>query len=142
MCPRCELAYGAGRPHYFTSDPKCAFVSGMFSSDNWQCRTASSLRALLDGTGNIHQGMTMACQGLWRMKTRLWDDSAGILYLNRDDDGCGYVFLAWYKNRGKTDMIFDDNCNPLSLKAAESILQYAEKQGWKLNSYCERFPCF
>jgi hypothetical protein len=86
------------------ADPRCAFETGAFSSNNWNCATMNDLR---DKVVNI---------------CRNDEQRAGLI--------CGvdslHVFLSWYKERDATEMALmmtiDGKAVPLSLAEAERIL--------------------
>ena len=101
------------------SDPKCAFESGVFDTDNWNCATMNALREIAD-----------------RDESRILYNEDERAYLMRgvwaDEEGrgCDYVVLTWYKSRGCTTwaMSFFDQepPQPLTLKEAEAILAQHE----------------
>jgi len=91
-------------------DPRCAFESGVFNQDNWNCATANALRELADWS--------------WRD-----DDSAGsigIVRVPENDVFAGYIVMTWYKSRGCTAQMWvmwdDEPPHPLSLNEAEAAL--------------------
>ncbi len=115
-CPRCRKR---GKT-WEGSNPKCAFRSGKFDTDNWNCKTLSDLRALIrdkHGDGS-NQGFTVR------------DDSAagsiGVLMIPEHDDIDGYLCLTWYKDRGRTERAYILSFGPareLTLFKAEMILE-------------------
>lgn len=135
MCARCVKAYAGGKPKYFMSDPQCAFFTGAFQADNWNCGTANDLRevlyAMTEASDSVNERV-VSMFGLHGVRLRMDDESAGILHADggRYELG-GYVFLAWYKERGATSMIADSEGTPLRVEMAEKLLLWAEANGWK-----------
>jgi len=71
-------------------DPNCAFPNGRFNHVNWNCATMNYLRDISE-----ELGLT------WRYN----DSSFGAVpfEINRDQlPNQGYIFMTWYKRRGKT----------------------------------------
>lgn len=106
----CKRCIERGKPSNFGSDPKCAFESGVFSSDNWQCATMNALRQKC-----IHDA-------------RIDDESIGYIHIPDSVDVHGfYLVLTWYKSRGQTGnaLIMGDDypAIPLTLEVAEQILE-------------------
>ena len=93
------------------SDSKCAFKTGFFSSDSWNCATMNMLRAI--GEKTIQYNNDQACCTLH-----------GV--------GSDFVVLSWYKRRGQTEvavMLNDKDINSLSLEEAERIVElYKNKE--------------
>lgn len=89
------------------SNPRCAFTRVEFSSQNWNCATANTLREL----------------------TR-----ENVIY--NDDQHCGvksimdyadFLIVTWYKNRGKVDGIWlmkNDKIWPINIFEAEAIIHF------------------
>lgn len=69
-------------------DPKCAFVNGIFQTDNWNCATMSELR---------HVSRELETN----MREDLTCGSIGYVPFEGDDYS-GYIVMTWYKERGKT----------------------------------------
>ena len=112
-CKRCK---DFGQPDYFGSPVKCAFESGTFSSDNWQCQTALLVRELADDYYSVRDDMRCG--------------SLGVVPLPEAEiDGIqqGYVVMSWYKDRGTTGQMWvmwdEDKPEPLTLNTAEFILE-------------------
>lgn len=106
MCPRCEKA--GRQPANFGSPRGCAFLSGTFDSDNWNCMTANALRDIVEADDS------------WRVHSD--DEHLGVIPW----DGGRFVVLTWYKSRGRTGQIvvMSDNepIRPLLLSEANEIL--------------------
>jgi hypothetical protein len=89
-------------------NPECGFESGTFDPDhNWACATMMKLRDLAE-------------------ERRAWSDdqSASVIPL---PDGA-FIFLGWYKNRGRTEtaaVLEDERWRPLTLEDAESAISFA-----------------
>jgi hypothetical protein len=107
---KCTLCIAQGWPSNFGDEPRCAFETGEFSSENWNCATAVAIRMLM-GEG--------------------WDDSKthDNFYVRRDDQSYGALFVPphpedipegkqvgpwrgggliagyWYKHRSQTEML-------------------------------------
>lgn len=103
ICPRCKAH---GKP--WTGDvPRCAFKSGVFSPDNWNCATVNDLRNILS-------------EALWN---NCGDQHACLL---SGVEECCHVLLSWYKCRGKLSgawmVTSEGDIKPLTLTEAERIL--------------------
>lgn len=95
------------------SDPKCAFLDGAFSADNWNCATANAIRDI------CYEGQDQMPHGV---DYRYCDDekyaTIYVDHIGRGDvwagiespDGMEYLamalWVAWYKSRGKTDAMW------------------------------------
>lgn len=114
----CNLCKKRGKT-WNGDDPKCAFVDGVFNSDNWNCATMEELRKIAEEIETTQRD----------------DNSAGSIgYLPVDNEFAsddfntfgGYVVMMWYKNRGKTgNAVFmtDGSTEPLSIKHAELAIE-------------------
>ena len=97
-------------------DRKCAFESGTFSDDNWNCATMSKLRAIAENY-------------------RAFGDDQSIATIPIDETegrNSGWLVMNWYKSRGRTDLCqfisYGDNAN-LKLEHAEAIIElYSPKK--------------
>jgi hypothetical protein len=107
----CPLCLSAGkRPPGFATSRRCAFESGAFDSDNWNCETLNRLRDIAE--------------------TRHHDDrSIGIVALPESEEweSC-WIVLTWYKNRGAVGgalwMNEDMGAHPLRLAQAQAALAF------------------
>ncbi len=103
-CPRCIAEYGViGRPEYFGSDPQCAFASGVFNGENWNCATANALRDRA-------------------YESSVWSEDQHAAILPWDGS---FIVLSWYKRRGRTEgiwLLHGYAISPLTLEQAESYL--------------------
>jgi len=102
-CPACKKR---GKT-WMGEDPDCAFMTGEFDPDNWNCATMNALRSLEE----IPQARRWCC-----------DDQSLLVFPLEGE----FIILSWYKNRGRTDgawMLYSDLIEPLSLEAAERFLQ-------------------
>jgi len=94
-CPRCQKR---GK-NWKGDDPRCAFKSGFFSEDNWNCATMNKLRA---------------CDGF---QTFSEDNSCMVLPFEGN-----FIVLKWYKSRGRIDfavILNDSGMIPISLDSVE-----------------------
>ena len=84
--------------------PKCAFRSGAFNSDNWNCASLVDVR-------------------LSRQANSFWNDDQNLAVYPFD---CGrFLILGWYKSRGRTEVaIVVDECDfrPATLEDVEAVL--------------------
>lgn len=105
-CIRCQLF---GWPKDYNQEPKCAFSGGTFDTDNWACRTAITLRWLVERKGEVTYGD---------------DGQIGVLY---SQELGKFLLLGWYKSRGQqafaTLIGYDGTQELLQLAAAEKILE-------------------
>lgn len=97
----CKLCRERGKT-WQGDDPKCAFLRGVFSSDNWNCATMNTLREVMGEVGLTH---------------RIDDQTYGLLFM---DGACLYV--SWYKNRGKTESAWLMEAIPRAPMESELIL--------------------
>lgn len=104
-CPRCQAAYGLGRPEYFGDDPKCAFPGGgKFTPDNWQCKTADIIRDLVGEfpCAVERPEVVVTTCGDQKVATITFPDGAD---LDHYDQFIPALVMTWYKRRGRTDTI-------------------------------------
>jgi hypothetical protein len=89
------------------SAPRCAFESGEFNSNNWNCATINKLRG------------------------DAFEEQENSYYLNDDNlkvipfEYNGWIVLSWYKSRGRCDVASIINSNGirnLTLEEAECAL--------------------
>ncbi len=100
--------------------PKCAFTSGIFSDDNWNCATMNDLRDIAEEIGMLHR-----------------NDEIGSFGMVPFEDGecSGTIVLAWYKNRGRTEhahfLTEHDKwvIEPLTVEIAEAAIRYWKERG-------------
>jgi len=87
-CKECQ------RLHKEWFEAECAFEWGSFSSKNWNCWTMYKLREKYWWFKDIKESL---------------DDYATLIPFDIDNDLEGYyngfVYMKWYKNRGKTDQL-------------------------------------
>lgn len=98
-CPRC-----IERGQTWQGDPpKCAFETGVFVQDNWNCATLNALRETVS--------------------TVYSEENRIAVIPNHEGD---FVLLFWYKSRGQTiqAMWVDDEgkIHELKLEQAEALL--------------------
>lgn len=108
-CPRCVQR---GQT-WSGDDPKCAFSSGTFSPDNWNCATANALRDEADSEEH---------------PPRWSEDQYGALVPWEGR----FIVLSWYKHRGRTEgcwLMNSDRLEPLSLEDAEHFLRERANAG-------------
>lgn len=110
-CPRCKAR---GKPDHFGSDPKCAFLLGVFASDNWMCATMSALREVAEEQS----------ESSWE------NDQHAIVFPCGMDDG-RFLVLGWYKSRGRTEyagVLSETSISTLDLATAEDVLRAYESK--------------
>jgi len=134
--PKCKLCIEQGRPEHSASEPRCAFESGEFSSDNWNCATAGAIRELMGEHAWIDERHDEA------FYVRRDDRSYGALFVPPNPEqpehegswrGGGFIAGYWYKHRGQTEMLIrvdprnggqePDAAKPLTLEEAEAALE-------------------
>jgi len=119
----CKLCTERGKT-WNGDDPRCAFESGVFSTDNWRCATMSRLRGIAEKRGSSER-----------------DDNscASIGYVPLDNDyvpmdapemDAGYIVMTWYKDRGRKGQALimwdDEESRPLTLREAEEAIRVYE----------------
>ncbi len=86
------------------SDPKCAFESSIFSSDNWNCETVSLIRRmihkLIDTKNCVKVQYTSSEQ---RFATV---DISDINIVSEDEVQPICLYIGWYKDRGCTECMW------------------------------------
>ena len=94
------------------NDPiECAFKSWVFSPDNWMCGTMDKLRDIAEKNEVYNDDMYA-----WLVPYEYWDPYWSDNYL------FGYIYLEWYKSRGKTDRCINmETLQPLTLETAYLI---------------------
>jgi hypothetical protein len=83
----------------------------VFSTDNWQCRTANDIRDLVDQ----HQEEIPPAYSE--------DQWANILPLRNGE----FLIVGWYKSRGRTETMWvlsENTIAPATLEDAEEALSY------------------
>jgi hypothetical protein len=117
----CRLCVERGKT-WSGDDPICAFETGVFSPDNWNCATLNRLREIAEELGTTMRD----------------DNSCGSIgYVPMDADYTpndfgtygGYIVMMWYKNRGRTgNAIFmtDEETVPLTIKHADLAIETYE----------------
>ena len=85
--------------------PRCAFESGVFDEDNWQCATINALRDLVyEGQSPMPPRVDYRYCEDQKYATVCIDGIEGA-------DGALALWVSWYKNRGGTDqawLLYDD----------------------------------
>ena len=111
-------------PFRILSSPiKCAFdKKGVFSHDNWNCRTLIALRLL-----------AQECEDCYYYRDDLATGTICVIPIPYEIDPpqLGFIVLTYYKERGKTDVaivIDDSGIEPLRLETAEAVLDWYEKR--------------
>jgi len=116
----CKMCQERGTPDNFASTLKCAFVNGVFQSENWNCATMNALRDICGNYKNPNE-----------------DQYAEILCASPDAE-CTHIVLTWYKRRGKTEgawMLFDNKPpQPLTITEAQNIIATNQRIHRTLNS--------
>ena len=98
-CKECKKLHGEG--------VECAFEGETFSSDNWNCWTLSILREKYWQFDDIHESL---------------DDYATLIPYTKKYENW-FVFMGWYKSRGKTDQLIDmATLKPVTLEFTEKLL--------------------
>jgi hypothetical protein len=71
------------------SDPMCAFTTEVFDHGNWNCAAMNALRDIAERLGTSYRN----------------DDIGSFGMVPFDGENYqGAIIMAWYKNRGRTDM--------------------------------------
>lgn len=85
-------------------DPTCSFPAGTFNRDGWNCATAGMIRDL------VYEGQKPMPPGVDYQYCE--DMKYATVYIDHlDIDGAMALWVAWYKNRGRTDamwLLFSD----------------------------------
>lgn len=92
-------------------DPKCGFVDGVFTPDNWNCATLNALWEKAEDKGNRERR----------------DDSsfAFVSVPELKETEAGFIALSKYKERGCTSLavFFSDNVQlPVTIEMAEAAV--------------------
>lgn len=103
----CKLCKERGKT-WEGSDPKCAFETGVFNQDNWNCATMNRLREIARA-----KGLTYINES----------ESLGVIPFED-----GYIILTWYKDRGRIGntviMCDSEPIKPLTEKIAIEAILY------------------
>lgn len=107
----CLACLSAGmKPPHFGSPRRCAFESGIFSTDNWQCATLNALRDL----------------AIFSHRDDMENGSICVIPLPVNDIQQGYIVLSFYKDRGSVGraIVMNDEEEPkvLTLQVADVCL--------------------
>ena len=83
---------------YAMSEVKCAFKSGEFSENNWNCSTLDLIRDLCYEGQDLHHYITYQyCE----------DQKYATINISYCEEVPGHaLWISWYKTRGKTDSIW------------------------------------
>ena len=112
MCRACSKSE---LPPNFLSERRCAFLTGEFSGDNWNCETMCLLR------DRAEEGAVYA-----------EDEWASVFAIHNSDRGpfspldIEFVMLHWYKRRGRTStcLVYDGTSwHPPSVGEADWIAE-------------------
>jgi hypothetical protein len=111
------------------SDRKCAFYTGIFIKENWNCETMNRLRGLKELGDEQGQSGPMLTynngdQRMLVIPSNWIDDSEEHL--------CDFVIIGWYKSRGRTEIglsIYDTESSLLTVQVAEAILKEYKLNG-------------
>ena len=113
----CRLCQERGKT-WEGSDPRCAFVDGVFTTDNWNCATMNKLRDIARDLPLYWRNDDFGTFGAVPFEGEYWQ---------------GYIAMAWYKRRGRTKqaMLMGDGDMPLPLTeemALEAIRYWEESK--------------
>jgi hypothetical protein len=84
----CVMCIARGKT-WHGSDPKCAFENGIFSRENWNCATIWELREMADDVKQWSE-----------------DQYYAFIPLVQNEVGAEFLYLSWYKNRGRTEHMY------------------------------------
>ena len=119
----CKLCTERGKT-WKGADPKCAFVNGLFTTDNWNCATMNKLRDMTGEPEDKSRADTFHFQD---------DMDAGTIGVLRvvGMKYSGYIVMTWYKRRGQVGqaMFMSDDDEPikLTLDIAEDAIEASEE---------------
>jgi len=122
----CYIIKRVGTITYAMSEPICAFRSGIFNKNNWNCATMSLLRNIVENENHPLYVGYCRDDGI--------SDTIGIIRIpDPPDETCqtGYIVLTYYKERGTVGnaiVVRDDkDPEPLRLKTAEWVIKWCEE---------------
>ena len=119
----CELCKERGKT-WEGSDPRCAFETGKFSTNNWNCATANALREICSDEWGEKKSDTA-----WGFRDDMSAASFGVIWVGEGQEEEGfYIAMTWYKSRGRLGWAYrmcdDDRPRPLTLKEAMSAIKF------------------
>ncbi len=99
--PECKACAARGKT-WNGSDARCAFETGAFSAENWNCATLNALRDL------VYEGQNPMPPGV---DYRYCDDqkyaTVHIDGVELDGERIGLaLWVSWYKSRGSTEAVW------------------------------------
>lgn len=100
---------------------KCAFVTTVFLSDNHDCATMRTLRALGDDMFYRYPPGTKRCSE---------DQTLVVIPLEGK-----FIILGWYKERGRVELaqvVDEERIAPLDIDTAEECIEFYKKQNLEL----------
>lgn len=119
-------------------DPKCAFTTDVFSSDNWRCATVGKIRELVSSErhGSIltnlygSDGQNYATVNTANIQVAKWSDEDGW---ETPNPVC--LWIGWYKNRGATEGMYlmFENLPPRPPTEDECLVILKHYEGLVLN---------
>lgn len=121
-CPRCKA--DGERPPHFGGNRKCAFESGVFDQDNWNCSTMNALRHMIPEGFAKEQRVAGGS---------VWNDDEWCGVIPCAEDGGDFLVLGWYKDRGRTQLaaiVSEHKMSPLTVAEAEAILARTYRPTW------------
>lgn len=122
---KCKLCCST-KKNWSGSPRKCAFVSGVFSGDNYVCETMRDIKFLLM---DHHQDLDVAnlqyCNDDWYATVNVDD-------IDFENDRPLCFWLSWYKNRGRTQsalLLFDDGSSRAPTESEVLLItEYVKKK--------------
>lgn len=100
----CQACVTRGKPKHFGSDPHCAFETGPFNGDNWNCATTNMIRDLAEREDDfrIHhireENQNYSTISLMGFQLLAPEDGQGFI---QAQPTC--LWVGWYKSRGRTE---------------------------------------
>ena len=86
----CKLCIERGKT-WDGSDPKCAFITGIFDGSGWNCATANAIRDIIE-----------------EQELAVYQDDQyyASIPISNIIDGEECLWVSWYKNRGRTEAMW------------------------------------
>ena len=94
----CKACIARGQT-WIGNAPKCSFTEdGLFTGEGWNCATANLIREI------VYEGQELP---YWVNYQYCDDDKYAVINIDDLDDVPGLaLWVAWYKNRGRTDAMW------------------------------------
>ena len=102
-CKRCEER---GKT-WNGADPRCAFLNGVFDTNNWNCATANAIREIFDEREDYRiYSLRDEDQNIALLSTLDFDVLPKLNAEGKPNRQPTSLWVGWYKERGRTEGMY------------------------------------